>query len=305
MSDDKLETIESTQSLDELEQAITNAQEKPQEDEVKQESVEEKTSATEALKEETEEKPKEEDQQTEENSEEQPESNIPEKYRGKSPEEIIRMHQEAEKAMHAKSQESASYRKLLADKVEFDEAGHIVGIKEPPKTQSKEAQNDYWSELERATNLPRQTLQPLMALFDMRLKQERSQFEQELQPLRMSQSQARYERLKSELKTKPEYKYLNDVEADMDEFIKERGISFDSIKDEKAIATLYYTALGKRYDKKVEKKKAETNKLKEVSEKEKTEAQVSTSTKAVTEGTKDINTMSLDELEKQLPKQEL
>ncbi len=40
-----------------------------------------------------------------------PEDDIDPKYRGKSPAEIARMHQEAEKAMHLKSQEAAELRK--------------------------------------------------------------------------------------------------------------------------------------------------------------------------------------------------
>ena len=308
MENDKLESTEPTDDLNELEKQIVAENEKPSVEEVKEESVEEtKEETTEEVKEET----KEETTQSQDDSAKQSEPEIPEKYRGKSADEIIKMHQEAEKLMHSSSQESARYRKLLADKVDFDDDGHIVGIKQPTNSQPQQQQSgeDFWSAIEQATNLPRQTLQPLMSLWESRnqtqMKQIKNQFEEELKPLRRTQHESRYERLKAEMKKDPQYKHLGDVEADMDEFIKERKIPYESIRDANSVATLYYTSLGKRFDKKVEKKKAETSELNKVSEQEKTEAQVSTSTKAITEGKKDIATMSVEELEKLLPQQEL
>ena len=302
--DDKLEATEVTENLDnleKLEQDILAEKDKPTEPEVKEESVEEakeekETSATEVLKEET---------TQQDDSDKQPEPELPEKYRGKSAQDIIKMHQESEKMMHSKSQESSRYRKMLADKVDFDEDGNIVGIKQPTKEQPTQSQEDYWATLEEQTSLPRQTIQALMTINEARFRQQGQQFEQLLQPLRKTQSQSTYDRLKTSMRGKEEYKHLDEVEDDIDAFVKERKIPLDQIRDETAMATLYYTALGKRFDKKIEKKKADTKKLKEVSEQEKTEAQVSTSTKAVTEGKKDINTMSLEELEKNLPQQEL
>jgi len=290
--DDKLEATEVTENLDnleKLEQDILAEKDKPTEPEVKEESVEE-------AKEET---------TQQDDSDKQPEPELPEKYRGKSAQEIIKMHQESEKMMHSKSQESSRYRKMLADKVDFDEDGNIVGIKQPTKEQPTQSQEDYWATLEEQTSLPRQTIQALMTINEARFRQQGQQFEQLLQPLRKTQSQSTYDRLKTSMRGKEEYKHLDEVEDDIDAFVKERKIPLDQIRDETAMATLYYTALGKRFDKKIEKKKADTKKLKEVSEQEKTEAQVSTSTKAVTEGKKDINTMSLEELEKNLPQQEL
>jgi len=290
--DDKLEATEVTENLDnleKLEQDILAEKDKPTEPEVKEESVEE-------AKEET---------TQQDDSDKQPEPELPEKYRGKSAQEIIKMHQESEKMMHSKSQESSRYRKMLADKVDFDEDGNIVGIKQPTKEQPTQSQEDYWATLEEQTNLPRQTIQALMTINEARFRQQGQQFEQLLQPLRKTQSQSMYDRLKTSMRGKEEYKHLDEVEDDIDAFVKERKIPLDQIRDETAMATLYYTALGKRFDKKIEKKKADTKKLKEVSEQEKTEAQVSTSTKAVTEGKKDINTMSLEELEKLIPQQEL
>ena len=290
--DDKLEATEVTENLDnleKLEQDILAEKDKPTEPEVKEESVEE-------AKEET---------TQQDDSDKQPEPELPEKYRGKSAQEIIKMHQESEKMMHSKSQESSRYRKMLADKVDFDEDGNIVGIKQPTKEQPTQSQEDYWATLEEQTNLPRQTIQALMTINEARFRQQGQQFEQLLQPLRKTQSQSTYDRLKTSMRGKEEYKHLDEVEDDIDAFVKERKIPLDQIRDETAMATLYYTALGKRFDKKIEKKKADTKKLKEVSEQEKTEAQVSTSTKAVTEGKKDINTMSLEELEKLIPQQEL
>lgn len=290
--DDKLEATEVTENLDnleKLEQDILAEKDKPTEPEVKEESVEE-------AKEET---------TQQDDSDKQPEPELPEKYRGKSAQEIIKMHQESEKMMHSKSQESSRYRKMLADKVDFDEDGNIVGIKQPTKEQPTQSQEDYWATLEEQTSLPRQTIQALMTINEARFRQQGQQFEQLLQPLRKTQSQSTYDRLKTSMRGKEEYKHLDEVEDDIDAFVKERKIPLDQIRDETAMATLYYTALGKRFDKKIEKKKADTKKLKEVSEQEKTEAQVSTSTKAVTEGKKDINTMSLEELEKLIPQQEL
>jgi len=290
--DDKLEATEVTENLDnleKLEQDILAEKDKPTEPEVKEESVEE-------AKEET---------TQQDDSDKQPEPELPEKYRGKSAQEIIKMHQESEKMMHSKSQESSRYRKMLADKVDFDEDGNIVGIKQPTKEQPTQSQEDYWATLEEQTSLPRQTIQALMTINEARFRQQGQQFEQLLQPLRKTQSQSMYDRLKTSMRGKEEYKHLDEVEDDIDAFVKERKIPLDQIRDETAMATLYYTALGKRFDKKIEKKKADTKKLKEVSEQEKTEAQVSTSTKAVTEGKKDINTMSLEELEKLIPQQEL
>jgi hypothetical protein len=70
------------------------------------------------------EQPAEENQATEQKEEEQEEPTIPEKYQNKSVEDIVRMHQEAEKLLGRQSSEVGELRKIVDDfiKTKADEA---------------------------------------------------------------------------------------------------------------------------------------------------------------------------------------
>lgn len=299
MKDDKLEEKEvkeePKEEVKEIKDLTTNELEEAID-------LESKESVKEEVKEEIKEEVKEEVKELEEGQplkEEQTE--IPEKYRDKKIDDIIQMHQEAEKLMHGKAQEASRYRKMLEDKYAFDGEGNIVGTKEPqPQTQQGE---DIWLQLEESTGLPRKNLQSLMQLFDVGMKQQLKVYEDKLKPLQESQAKSKYDQIKKSLK--PTLPHLETYEKEMDEFVKERKIPTDSLITEEAVKTIYHTVLGRHFDEKREKKKAESATLKKVSEKEKTEAQLEQSTKTVTEEGKDINTMSLDALEKNLPKQEI
>lgn len=85
---------------------------------------------------------------TQENLEEpqEPESTIPDKYRGKSLEEIVKMHQEAEKLIGRQAQEVGEVRKLADDLIKQQ-----IGTKKvEPETQVQEV--DFFEDPNKAIN---------------------------------------------------------------------------------------------------------------------------------------------------------
>lgn len=85
--------------------------------------------------------------------EQQPESNIPEKYRGKSIEDIIRMHQESEKLIGRQAQEVGESRRLLdeiikqqlnpkKDTQQPDDSQDIEWFEDPKKAVNKAVENN-------------------------------------------------------------------------------------------------------------------------------------------------------------------
>lgn len=75
-----------------------------------------------------------------------PESNIPEKYRGKTLDEIVKMHQEAEKLIGRQAQEVGEVRKLADDLIKQQ----IGTIKPQPETSTQEV--DFFEDPNKAIN---------------------------------------------------------------------------------------------------------------------------------------------------------
>lgn len=69
------------------------------------------------------------EQGQEEPQQESPQEQVPERYKGKSPTDLIRMHQEAEKLMGRHSQEVGELRRIVDDFVKAQ-----VVTKEAPRT---------------------------------------------------------------------------------------------------------------------------------------------------------------------------
>ena len=85
------------------------------------------------------------DQQEEFESQEeevaQPESTIPEKYRGKSLEEVVQMHQEAEKLMGKQSSEVGELRKVVDDYIQAQ-----LSQQQAPQQQQEEDDIDFFTD---------------------------------------------------------------------------------------------------------------------------------------------------------------
>lgn len=85
-----------------------------------------------------------EQQETFESHEEevaQPESNIPEKYQGKSLEEVVQMHQEAEKLMGKQSSEVGELRKVVDDYIQAQ-----LSQQQAPVQQQEEDDIDFFTD---------------------------------------------------------------------------------------------------------------------------------------------------------------
>lgn len=85
-----------------------------------------------------------EQQETFESQEEevaQPESNIPEKYQGKSLEEVVQMHQEAEKLMGKQSSEVGELRKVVDDYIQAQ-----LSQQQAPVQQQEEDDIDFFTD---------------------------------------------------------------------------------------------------------------------------------------------------------------
>jgi len=85
-----------------------------------------------------------EQQETFESHEEevaQPESNIPEKYQGKSLEEVVQMHQEAEKLMGKQSSEVGELRKVVDDYIQAQ-----LSQQQAPQQQQEEDDIDFFTD---------------------------------------------------------------------------------------------------------------------------------------------------------------
>ena len=85
------------------------------------------------------------DQQEEFESQEeevaQPESTIPEKYRGKSLEEVVQMHQEAEKLMGKQSSEVGELRRVVDDYIQAQ-----LSTQQAPEQQQEEDDIDFFTD---------------------------------------------------------------------------------------------------------------------------------------------------------------
>ena len=71
----------------------------------------------------------------------QPESTIPEKYRGKSLEEVVQMHQEAEKLMGKQSSEVGELRKVVDDYIQAQ-----LSQQQAPQQQQEEDDIDFFTD---------------------------------------------------------------------------------------------------------------------------------------------------------------
>jgi len=71
----------------------------------------------------------------------QPESNIPEKYKGKSLEEVVQMHQEAEKLMGKQSSEVGELRKVVDDYIQAQ-----LSQQQAPEQQQEEDDIDFFTD---------------------------------------------------------------------------------------------------------------------------------------------------------------
>lgn len=74
-----------------------------------------------------------------------PESNVPEKYRGKSLDEIVKMHQEAEKLIGRQAQEVGETRKLVDDLIKQQ-------LDNPKKIQPETQEVDFFEDPNKAIN---------------------------------------------------------------------------------------------------------------------------------------------------------
>jgi predicted ribonuclease YlaK len=118
----------------------------------------------------------EQDLDTQDNLEEdkEPESTIPDKYRGKSLEEIVKMHQEAEKLIGRQAQEVGEVRKLADDLIKQQ----IGNKKVEPETSVEEV--DFFEDPNKAIN---QAVENNPVLKQLREQAEQNRITQSLQVL--------------------------------------------------------------------------------------------------------------------------
>lgn len=93
-------------------------------------------------------KPALEDVSTDADNEQEPaveQTEVPEKYRNKSPQELVRMHQEAEKALGRKGSEVGELRKVVDDYIQSQQAE-----KQAPTQPAAEDQIDWYDDPDKA-----------------------------------------------------------------------------------------------------------------------------------------------------------
>lgn len=154
------------------------------------------------------------------------EDELPEQYRGKSAQEIARMHQEAEKVIGRQGQRLGEYKGILSPHVEFDDDGRVVAYKQSPEANKppESRTEEDWEKLETETNLTKAQIDYLDKRFESKYGQ---RLTRELEPITTRLYQSDVDQAKNKLFSNPEeYPNAKDWEADIDKELAREAVQY-------------------------------------------------------------------------------